>query len=80
MHGIYDNILSQYDTITVGETPYVTDMSEIIKTVGSTAGELNMAFNFDHMEIEDVKTRGESKWSLREWKLTELKAILSGMP
>ncbi|KAE8366650.1 alpha-glucosidase [Aspergillus caelatus] len=77
MHGIYDNILSKYDTITVGETPYVTDMKEIIKTVGSTAEELNMAFNFDHMEIEDIKTKGESKWSLRDWKLTELKGILS---
>lgn len=78
MHGIYNNVLSKYDTITVGETPYVTDMSEIIKTVGSTAGELNMAFNFDHMEIEDIKTRGESKWSLREWSLIELKGIISG--
>ncbi|KAJ5743730.1 alpha-glucosidase, partial [Penicillium manginii] len=78
MHGIYDNVLSKYDTITVGETPYISDMSEIIKTVGSTAGELNMAFNFEHMEIEDIKTRGESKWSLRDWRLTELKSIISG--
>lgn len=78
MRGIYDNVLSQYDTITVGETPYVTDMSEIIKTVGSTANELNMIFTFDHMEIEDVKTKGDSKWSLRTWKLTELKEIMSG--
>ncbi|CAG8207420.1 unnamed protein product [Penicillium salamii] len=78
MRGIYDNVLSKYDTITVGETPYITDMEEIIRTVGSTARELNMAFNFDHMEIEDVKTKGESKWSLRDWKLTELKGILSG--
>ncbi|KAJ5363423.1 alpha-glucosidase, partial [Penicillium cataractarum] len=78
MHGIYDNVLSKYDTITVGETPYVSDMSEIIKTVGSTAKELNMIFIFDHMEIADIKTKGESKWSLRDWKLTELKQILSG--
>ncbi|KAL4942970.1 hypothetical protein BDV06DRAFT_221661 [Aspergillus oleicola] len=69
---------SKYDTITVGETPYVTDIQEIIKTVGSTAKELNMAFNFDHMEIKDVKTKGESKWSLRDWKLTGLKEIISG--
>ena len=78
MHGIYDNVLSRYDTITVGETAYITEMSEIIKTVGSTAKELNMAFTFDHMEIEDIKTRGESKWSLRDWKLPELKSILGG--
>lgn len=71
MHGIYDNILSKYDTITVGKTPHVSDMSEIIKTVGSTAKELNMILKFDHMEIADV-------WSLRDWKLTELKQILSG--
>ena len=78
MHGIYDNVLSKYDTMTVGETPYVSEMSEIIKTVGSTAKELNMIFIFDHMEIQDVKTKGEAKWSLRDWKLPELKKILSG--
>jgi len=77
MHGIYDNVLSKYDTITVGEAPYVNDVSEIIKIVGSKARELNMIFTFDHMEIEDVKTRGESKWSLRGWKLTELKDIIA---
>lgn len=77
MHDIYDNVLSKYDTLTVGEMPYITDMEETIKTVGSTAAELNMAFNFDHMEIEDIKTKGESKWSLRDWKLTELKGIIS---
>ncbi|GAD98112.1 alpha-glucosidase [Paecilomyces variotii No. 5] len=78
MHGIYENVLSKYDTITVGEAPYVTEMSEIIKTVGSTAKELNMIFTFDHMEIEDVKTKGDSKWSLRDWNLSELKTIISG--
>lgn len=77
MHGIYDNVLSKYDTITVGEAPYVDDMNEIIKIVGSNARELNMIFTFDHMEIEDVKTRGESKWSSREWQLTELKGIIA---
>ncbi|KAL3464539.1 alpha-glucosidase [Aspergillus heterothallicus] len=58
MHEIYDNVLSKYDTITVGETPYVSDISEIIKTVGATARELNMIFIFDHMELADVKTKG----------------------
>lgn len=77
MQGMYDNVLSKYDTMTVGETPYVSEMSEIIKTVGSTAKELNMIFIFDHMEIQDVKTKGESKWSMRDWKLPELKKILS---
>ncbi|KAL4792491.1 glycoside hydrolase superfamily [Aspergillus venezuelensis] len=77
MHEMYDTVLSNYDTITVGETAYVTDMQEIIKTVGSTAKELNMAFNFDHMEVADVRTKGESKWSLRDWNLPELKGIIS---
>ncbi|KAJ5724324.1 alpha-glucosidase, partial [Penicillium malachiteum] len=78
MHGIYDKVLSKYGTITVGETPYVDDIGEIINTVGSTAQELNMIFIFDHMEIQDVKTKGDSKWSLRDWKLPELKNIFSG--
>lgn len=78
MHEIYENVLSKYETMTVGEMPYITDMSEIMKTIGSTANELNMIFNFDHMELEDVKTKGDSKWSLRTWELTELKEIISG--
>lgn len=78
MHGIYKNVLSKYDTMTVGEMPYITEMSEIMKTIGSTANELNMIFNSDHMELEDIKTKGDSKWSLRIWELTELKGIISG--
>ncbi|KAI0170822.1 glycoside hydrolase superfamily, partial [Pestalotiopsis sp. NC0098] len=79
MHDIYDNVLSKYDTLTVGETPYVTDIEEIIKTVGATAKELNMILIFDHMELEDVKIKGDSKFSMRSWKLTELKDIMSGL-
>ncbi|OJJ99557.1 hypothetical protein ASPACDRAFT_1880894 [Aspergillus aculeatus ATCC 16872] len=32
MHGIYEHVLSRYETITVGETAHVSDISEIIKT------------------------------------------------
>jgi oligo-1,6-glucosidase len=78
MYGIYDNVLSKYDTMTVGKTLYILDMREIIKTVGSIAKELSMIFTFDYMDIEDIKIKGESKWSLCTWKLTELKEIMPG--
>jgi oligo-1,6-glucosidase len=78
MHAIYETVLSKYDTLTVGEMPYITDISEVIKTVGATEKELNMMFIVDHVEVEDVKTKGESKFSMRSWKLTELKGILPG--
>lgn len=39
---IHDRVLSKYDTITVGEMPFVSDENEILKVVGAEAGELRM--------------------------------------
>jgi glycosidase len=40
-------ILKEYDAFSVGEMPGVSDVKEIIKTVGSNRGELNMIFHFE---------------------------------
>lgn len=40
-------VLQKHGAITVGEMPAVSDINEIIRTVGSTSGELNMIFIFD---------------------------------
>ncbi|TGJ81054.1 hypothetical protein E0Z10_g7697 [Xylaria hypoxylon] len=51
MHGylqeMHREVLSRYDAITVGEMPWISDESEILRTVGANAGELRMIFIFD---------------------------------
>ena len=39
IHELYTTVLSKYDTITVGEMPFVSDINEIIRTVGAKAEE-----------------------------------------
>jgi oligo-1,6-glucosidase len=46
-------VLSKHDTITVGEMPGISDPSEILRTVGQDAGELNMIFIFDIVDIDN---------------------------
>ncbi len=65
-------ILSKYDIMTVGETPGVDPaLAELY--VGENRNELNMVFQFEHM---DVDSGPGGKWDIRPWKLTELRAIL----
>ena len=40
-------ILKKYDAFSVGEMPCVNDPQEIIKSVRSDRGELNMIFHFE---------------------------------
>ena len=44
-------VLSKYDAITVGEMPGVSDIDEVLRSVGSRAGELNMIFIFDIVDV-----------------------------
>ncbi|EXJ77771.1 hypothetical protein A1O3_10000 [Capronia epimyces CBS 606.96] len=66
-------VLSHYDTITVGEMPGVSDPDEILRTVGSQAGELNMIFIFDIVDIDKPNVR----MALKAWDVKELKSIVS---
>ncbi|KAF2083473.1 glycoside hydrolase family 13 protein [Saccharata proteae CBS 121410] len=50
---IHDKVLSKYDTITVGEAPFVRDEDELIRMVGSDQKELNMIFAFDIVDIDN---------------------------
>ena len=65
--------LSKYDILTVGETPSVTVEDGYLYS-GEDRHELHMIFQFEHMGIDC----GEGGyWSSRDWKLTELKQIMS---
>lgn len=47
-------VLSKYDTMTVGEMPFVQDMAEIMRAVGAQEEELNMIFIFEMVDIDNV--------------------------
>ncbi|MDT3426626.1 oligo-1,6-glucosidase [Paenibacillus forsythiae] len=67
------NVLSRYDLVTVGEMPGV-DVEEAKLYTGDHRNELNMVFHFEHVNLG----YGEyGRWSVGEWKLTELKTIFS---
>ncbi|WPG99137.1 Hypothetical protein R9X50_00194800 [Acrodontium crateriforme] len=68
-----DEVLSKYDTITVGEMPFVRDHDEIMKVVGTDRKELNMIFIFDIVDIDN----GTFRMDLREWKPKDIKNIVS---
>ena len=66
-------VLSKYDSVTVGEMPGVTDETEILRTVGSKAGELNMIFIFEIVDIDKPNVR----MALKSWDVKEFKGIVS---
>lgn len=66
-------VLSRFDTITVGETSGVT-VQEAVKYAADDESELNMVFQFEQNELDN----GEyGKWNLNQIDLPDLKAVLS---
>ena len=70
---IYKEALSKYDTITVGEMPFVKDEKEIIQVVGEGRGELRMIFIFALVSIDDLDYR----MSRRQWGVKDIKQIVN---
>jgi oligo-1,6-glucosidase len=75
LQAIKKDVLSKYDTMTVGEMPFVRDEDEIMRVVGAQSGELNMIFSFDIVDIDNAP--GEFKFSLHPWDASDLKRIIS---
>lgn len=67
-------VLSKYDTITVGEMPFVRDEDEIIRVVSAKSEELNMIFAFDLVDIDN--TPGDFKFTLHSWDARDMKKII----
>lgn len=68
-----EKVLSKYDIMTVGEASGVT-VEEAKKYASLDGSELNMVFQFEHMDLDG----GESfKWNERKIDLVELKQTLS---
>ena len=66
-------VLSRYDLLTVGECSGVT-VEEAKKYASLDGKELNMVFQFEHMDLDGGET---FKWNERKIKLTELKKVLT---
>ncbi len=67
------NVLDRADTLTVGECSGVT-LEEAMKYARKDGKELNMVFQFEHM---DVDADGNNKWTDKKIDLRELKAVLT---
>ena len=72
---IKHKVLQKYGAITVGEMPGVSDIDEILRTVNSTNGELNMIFIFDVVDIDNAP--GKVRMTLREWSVKDLNRAIS---
>ena len=66
--------LNNADTITVGECSGVT-LEEAKKYARSDEKELNMVFQFEHMDVDSDEKAG--KWTTRKMDLCDLKKILT---
>ncbi|MDR4890310.1 alpha-glucosidase [Fredinandcohnia sp. QZ13] len=62
-------VLSKYDIMTVGEMPGVT-VDEAKAYTGADRNELNMVFQFEHMDLDSGPTE---KWDVRPLNLLDLK-------
>ncbi|CUW14046.1 alpha-glucosidase [Leuconostoc gelidum subsp. gasicomitatum] len=71
-----DEVLSKYDTITVGEMPGATP-DDAIKYTGLNSHELNMVFQFEHVALSPNPDVRIGKWHDEPVKLVELKQSLN---
>ena len=72
---IKQKVLQKHGAITVGEMPGVSDIDEIIRTVGRKNGELNMIFIFDVVDIDNVHAK--VRMTLQEWSVKDLARVIS---
>lgn len=71
LQGLGD-ILKEYDAFSVGEMPFVKDTNEVLKAVRYDRNEINMIFNFEHVDIDHGTY---DKFEPGSWKLTDLKSF-----
>lgn len=68
-------VLSRYDILTVGETPFVTT-EDAIKLVNEETGALTMLFQFEHVDL-DAETGADSAGTIKKMKLLDLKDVMT---
>jgi oligo-1,6-glucosidase len=68
-------VLSHYDILTVGETPFVTPQ-DAIKIVNEETGALSMLFQFEHVDL-DAETGADPVGTIKKVKLLDLKDVMT---
>lgn len=66
-------VLSKYDVMTVGETPFGHDTAQALLYARADRKELNMIFQFELMDLDGSV---ESPMKPKEWKLVDLKKVI----
>ena len=76
-----EKVLSHYDVMTVGETPFTHSAEETAAYVLPMNKELNMVFNFELMDLDVGSVSGGTENLVplmhSPWKLAELKRIVN---
>ncbi|KAK9323790.1 glycoside hydrolase superfamily [Lipomyces orientalis] len=73
---MHDKVLSNYDVFTVGELSLTPDPKHVLKYVGASEKQLDMVFQFDMIHL-GMGHGLEDKYEPTEWKLSEMKQIIS---
>jgi oligo-1,6-glucosidase len=76
LHEMKRNVLSNYDILTVGETPGVTTR-DAIEITDEETGALNMVFQFEHMHLDAEPGVESSRRSVKPWRLLDLKRVMT---
>ncbi|KAF7345697.1 Glycoside hydrolase family 13 protein [Mycena venus] len=74
---MYGKVLSQYDLITVGETPFTHSVAELARYVLPANKELNMIFHFELVDLDSPRTAQRTPFIHRPWKLSEFTEIVN---
>ncbi|KAF9035355.1 glycoside hydrolase family 13 protein [Hymenopellis radicata] len=72
-----ENVLSHYDLMTVGETPFTHSTEELARYVLPKNNELNMVFQFELMHLDQPDHVDASPLEHHDWKVAELRDIVS---
>jgi glycosidase len=68
-------VLSKFDTVTVGEMPYLDGEKERLEMVAAEDGVLNMIFTFEMIGLDIVPEKG--RFSVKVWNVSDLKKIMA---
>jgi alpha-glucosidase len=66
-------VLSKYDTMTVGELPHTPDPQHVLRYVGSGDKQLDMVFQFDLVDLGIGKTH---KYEFEGYQLSKMKEVV----
>lgn len=70
---MHTEVLSKYDTMTVGELPHTPDPAHVLRYVGARDPQLDMVFQFDIVDLGSGKTH---KYEYEDYKLSEMKEVV----